>query len=192
MQVQNQEKEVLKCPLCILKQVQFRSKFYCLVVVFNFTYCMVNFRKLLFPFAIVYGVVTYIRNKLFDYGILKTYVIPIKSITVGNLSVGGTGKTPHVSFLVSFLADVHKIAILSRGYGRKTKGYIQVSGESTASTVGDEPLQYFMHYSPKVSVIVSESRAYGAKKIIQDIKPDVLILDDALQHRKVKIGRAHV
>jgi len=145
-------------------------------------------RKLLFPFAFIYGLITYIRNKLFDWGFISSYTIPVKSITVGNLSVGGTGKTPHVAFLAALISKTKKTTILSRGYGRKTKGYFQVNALSTASTVGDEPLQYFTQLAPDVSVVVCESRTEGVKKIMLEIQPDIILLDDAFQHRKVRAG----
>ena len=149
---------------------------------------MRKLRVLLFPFSILYGIITFLRNKLYDWGILQTYLIPVKSITVGNLSVGGTGKTPHVAFLASILSKSYKTTILSRGYGRQTNGYLEVSNNSTALQVGDEPLQYFTQFSPSVSVVVCESRKAGVKKIMHDIQPEIILLDDAFQHRKVKSG----
>jgi tetraacyldisaccharide 4'-kinase len=149
---------------------------------------MGKLRKLLVPFSILYGAITFVRNKLFDWGVNSTYKIPVKSITVGNLSVGGTGKTPHVAFLAAFLSKTKKTTILSRGYGRKTKGYFQVNSTSTATMVGDEPLQYFTELAPEVSVVVCESRTQGVQKIISEIQPDIILLDDAFQHRKVKAG----
>jgi tetraacyldisaccharide 4'-kinase len=146
---------------------------------------MGELRKLLFPFAILYGLITFVRNKMFDWGLISIYEIPVKAISVGNLSVGGTGKTPHVAFLASIISKSKKTSILSRGYGRKTKGYFQVNNNSTAMSVGDEPLQYFTQLSPEVSVVVCESRTEGVKKILADIQPDVILLDDAFQHRKV-------
>ena len=145
-------------------------------------------RKLLFPFAVLYGLITYVRNKLFDWGFISSYSIPIKSITVGNLAVGGTGKTPHVAYIAAIISKTKKTTILSRGYGRKTKGYFQVNATSTASTVGDEPLQYYTQLAPEVSIVVCESRTEGVKKIMSEIQPDIILLDDAFQHRKVKAG----
>ncbi len=149
---------------------------------------MRSIRMLLFPIGILYGIITFIRNKMFDWGIFKEYKIPIKSISIGNLSVGGTGKTPHIAFLASLLSNNYKTTILSRGYGRNTKGYVQANFQSTASQIGDEPLFYFSRFSPQVSIVVCESRKVGVQKIIQDIQPDVILLDDAFQHRKVKTG----
>ena len=146
---------------------------------------MGELRKLLFPFAVLYGLITFVRNKMFDWGLISIYEIPVKAITVGNLSVGGTGKTPHVAFLASIISKSKKTSILSRGYGRKTKGYFQVNKDSTAMSVGDEPLQYYTQLSPDISVVVCESRTEGVQKILKDIQPDVILLDDAFQHRKV-------
>ena len=149
---------------------------------------MHRLRLLLFPFSILYGCITFIRNKFFDWGIFEVYTIPLKSITIGNLSVGGTGKTPHVAFIVDFLKNNYKVAILSRGYGRKTKGYFQVNTSSTSEMVGDEPLFYFNNFNKDVSVVVCESRKQGVVEIEKTIHPKVIVLDDAFQHRKVKAG----
>jgi tetraacyldisaccharide 4'-kinase len=149
---------------------------------------MHRLRLLLFPFSILYGCITFIRNKFFDWGIFEVYKIPLKSITIGNLSVGGTGKTPHVAFIVDFLKNNYKVAILSRGYGRKTKGYFQVNTSSTSEMVGDEPLFYFNNFNKDVSVVVCESRKQGVVEIEKTIHPKVIVLDDAFQHRKVKAG----
>lgn len=145
-------------------------------------------RILLFPFALIYGFIIWTRNKLFDWEFFSVYTPPVKSIVVGNLSVGGTGKTPHVVFLVDFLSKNYVTAILSRGYGRKTKGFFKANSLSTALSIGDEPLQYYKRYGNKVSVVVCESRKEGVKRITQSQKMDVIVLDDAFQHRKVKAG----
>ena len=149
---------------------------------------MRSIRILFFPISILYGLITFVRNKLYDWGLLQVYKIPIKSISIGNLSVGGTGKTPHVVFLASLLSPNYSVAILSRGYGRKTNGYLKATLDSTAAQIGDEPLQYFSRFSPQVSVVVCESRKLGVQKIIEDLHPDLILLDDAFQHRKVKSG----
>ena len=149
---------------------------------------MHRLRILLFPFSILYGCITFIRNKFFDWGVFKVYNVPVKSISIGNLSVGGTGKTPHVAFIVDFLKNNFKTAILSRGYGRKTKGYFQVNASSTSEMVGDEPLFYFNNYHKDVSVVVCESRKQGVVEIEKTLHPNVIVLDDAFQHRKVKAG----
>jgi tetraacyldisaccharide 4'-kinase len=146
-------------------------------------------RFLLFPFAFIYLGITSTRNLLYKLGIFKTFVIPKKSICVGNLSVGGTGKTPHVSYLADFLSEKIEIAILSRGYGRKTTGFLWVKPNSKASEVGDEPLFYANRFKEKVHVAVCEKRAIGVQQI-QTLFPknELIILDDAFQHRAVKAG----
>lgn len=145
-------------------------------------------RFFLFPFSLLYGGVTFIRNLAYDHGILKSYRIPVKSICVGNLSVGGTGKSPLVVFLTDYLKDGNKVHILSRGYGRKTRGYISLNETFSASEVGDEPLMYLKKFDSTVGVSVCESRANGVREIINTSKPDVILLDDAYQHRKVSAG----
>ncbi len=147
-------------------------------------------RWLLLPFSWLYGVITFLRNKAYDWGILKSYRIPKKSITVGNLSVGGTGKTPHVDYLIQyFLSKNTKLSILSRGYGRKTKGLIVATDKSTALEIGDEPLQYIQRYSDKINVVLAEKRKEGVDHIINQFpENELIILDDAFQHRAVSAG----
>ena len=108
---------------------------------------MVFLRIILFPISLLYGLVSFIRNKLFDSDILpsKTFDIPV--ISLGNLTYGGTGKTPHVEYLVRLLQDRYKVAILSRGYGRKTKGFIIATPKSKVHEIGDEPLQFRKKFS---------------------------------------------
>jgi tetraacyldisaccharide 4'-kinase len=150
---------------------------------------MNNFRFLLFPFALIYLGITSTRNLLYKLGIFKTFVIPKKSICVGNLSVGGTGKTPHVSYLAEWLSENIETAILSRGYGRKTTGFLLVDSSKVASEVGDEPLFYATQFQEKVHVAVCEKRTIGIQQI-QTLFPknELIILDDAFQHRAVKAG----
>lgn len=146
-------------------------------------------RFLLLPFAFIYLGITSSRNLLYKLGIFKTYIIPKKSICVGNLSVGGTGKTPHVSYLADFLSQTVETAILSRGYGRKTTGFLWVKPNSKASEVGDEPLFYANRFGEKVHVAVCEKRADGVRKIQETFpKNELIILDDAFQHRAVIAG----
>lgn len=141
-------------------------------------------RKILFPFSLVYGMVVYLRNRLFDWGILrsKSYKTPI--ICVGNLSVGGTGKTPMVELLISLFQNDYKVAMLSRGYKRKSKGFILANSNSTVDQLGDEPFQIHSKF-PKVKVAVDANRQNGISILEKKIKPDVILLDDAFQHRKV-------
>jgi tetraacyldisaccharide 4'-kinase len=145
-------------------------------------------RWILYPFALLYGIITWFRNKFYDLGIFKVYSIPIPSIVVGNLSVGGTGKTPHVAFLVSLLQDKLRLAILSRGYGRKSKGFFWVNTDSSSIQVGDEPLTYKRKFKDKIQVAVCESRKKGVQEILKNQNTDLIILDDAFQHRAVKGG----
>ena len=146
---------------------------------------MRQLRKLLFPFSWVYGCVTALRNQLYDSGILKSYVIPQKSIVVGNLSAGGTGKSPHIVYLIEYLKKNHSVAVLSRGYGRTTKGVREVSVGDDASSVGDEPLMFKERFKNDVAVWVAEKRKEGVLEIERDA---VVLLDDAFQHRKVEPG----
>ncbi len=143
---------------------------------------------LLFPIAFLYGAITFFRNKLYDFKIFKSYSVPIKSIVVGNLAVGGTGKTPHVFYISRFLSKQFKVAILSRGYARKTKGYKDVNIDSNAKDVGDEPLLLKQKLGDEITVAVCEERSVGIKKLIQKLKIDVIVLDDAFQHRKINAG----
>ncbi|RTY74344.1 tetraacyldisaccharide 4'-kinase [Flavobacterium sp. LS1R10] len=145
-------------------------------------------RKLLFPFAVLYGLVTCIRNFLFDKGVLKSYSFELPIIAVGNLSVGGTGKTPQIEYLIRLLSDKYKIATLSRGYKRQSKGFILAEATSNAETLGDEPFQFYQKF-PSIQVAVDADRKNGIEQLLsQSIKPEVILLDDAFQHRKVKAG----
>ena len=145
-------------------------------------------RILLRPFSILYSVITTLRNRLFDSGILPSEVFPVPVINVGNLVAGGSGKSPHVLMLINLLKKDYKVAVLSRGYGRKTKGYRLVTKNETAETCGDEPLQY-IHYHPEIKVAVCENRRKGIERLLEDAyQPEVILLDDAYQHRYVKAG----
>lgn len=128
-----------------------------------------------------------IRNFLYDKGIFKSYSFNIPIIVVGNLSVGGTGKTPQTEYLIRLLSKEFKVAVLSRGYRRKTKGYILANSSSTADTIGDEPFQIFQKF-PQIDLSVDSDRRNGIENLINQNKPDVIILDDAFQHRRVKAG----
>jgi tetraacyldisaccharide 4'-kinase len=146
------------------------------------------FRKTLFPFAILYGFITGIRNFLFDKGILKSYSFQLPVIVVGNLSVGGTGKTPQIEYLIRLLSERFSLATLSRGYKRKSEGFILANANATAATLGDEPFQFFQKF-PSIQVAVDADRKNGIEQLLaQDKKPEVILLDDAFQHRKVKAG----
>jgi tetraacyldisaccharide 4'-kinase len=151
---------------------------------------MQKLRRLLLPFSWLYGFILFIRNWCYNIGIFKSLTIPKKSICIGNLSVGGTGKTPHVMFLANLLKSDYKISILSRGYGRKTQGFQLADKNSNFNSIGDEPMTYHLRYKNEVHVSVCEKRAIGVQTI-QNLFPNnqVILLDDAYQHRAVKAGR---
>lgn len=145
-------------------------------------------RKILFPFAILYGWITSVRNFLFDKGILKSYSFPLPVIAVGNLSVGGTGKTPQIEYLIRLLSDKYNVATLSRGYKRKSEGFVLADSNVTSDIIGDEPFQFFQKF-PQIKVAVDANRVNGIEKLLsKSKKPDIILLDDAFQHRKVKAG----
>jgi tetraacyldisaccharide 4'-kinase len=145
-------------------------------------------RKLLFPFAVLYGFITSVRNFLFDVGISKSYSFDLPIIAVGNLSVGGTGKTPQIEYLIRLLGDSYKVATLSRGYKRQSEGFILANETSNALQLGDEPFQFFQKFK-NIQVAVDANRKNGIEQLLsQPNKPNVILLDDAFQHRKVKAG----
>ena len=145
-------------------------------------------RILLFPFAILYGFITSVRNFLFDKGVLKSTSFDIPVIAVGNLSVGGTGKTPQIEYLIRLLSGKYKIATLSRGYKRKSEGFVLADATSNAEILGDEPFQFYQKF-PDIQVAVDANRTNGIIQLLSQIeKPEVILLDDAYQHRKVKAG----
>jgi len=144
-------------------------------------------RWILLPFTIIYHSIIWLRNLLYDKEILKSKSFQIPTIVIGNLAIGGTGKSPLTEYLIKLLKDKYKIATLSRGYGRKTKGFRLVQTTSKAFEVGDEPLQFKTKF-PEVTVAVNENRCEGVEKL-QD-QHDVILLDDAFQHRKLKPGYA--
>jgi tetraacyldisaccharide 4'-kinase len=147
-----------------------------------------SFRVLLLPFAVLYGGIVYLRNWMYNKQYLKSVGFNIPIICVGNLSLGGTGKSPMVEHILSILSDEYKIATLSRGYKRKTKGYALANNNTTALEIGDEPMQFHIKF-PNVSVAVCERRIEAIPQLIQDI-PNLkgIILDDAFQHREITAG----
>ena len=145
-------------------------------------------RKILFPFAILYGFITSIRNFLFDKGIFASYSFDLTIIVVGNLSVGGTGKTPQIEYLIRLLSERYAVATLSRGYKRKSKGFVLANTNATAENLGDEPYQFYQKF-PSIQVAVDVDRKNGIEQLLTQVKkPQVILLDDAFQHRKVKAG----
>lgn len=145
-------------------------------------------RILLFPLSLLYFIIIWIRNRLYDKGILRSAVFNLPIICVGNLAAGGTGKSPMVEYLVRLLKAEFKVATLSRGYKRKTKGYALANEHSTALEIGDEPMQFHSKF-PDVPVAVGEQRLVAIPQLLHD-HPDTqaIILDDAFQHRAVKAG----
>ncbi|RKS25567.1 tetraacyldisaccharide 4'-kinase [Flavobacterium endophyticum] len=148
---------------------------------------MMLLRKILFPFSILYGLIASIRNFLFDKGILKSYSFDLPIIAVGNLSVGGTGKTPQIEYLIRLLSPNYKIATLSRGYKRNSEGFVLADENSDASILGDEPFQFYKKF-PNIQVAVDADRRNGIEQLLKISQPDIILLDDAFQHRKVKAG----
>lgn len=142
--------------------------------------------KWLIPFSWLYGLVIYIRRKLFDFKILKRKEYDIPVICIGNLTVGGTGKTPHTEYLIRLLKDCYSVAVLSRGYKRKTKGFVLATNNTTYKDIGDEPFQIKNKF-PDIIVAVDEDRIRGIKKLMEmKQSPDIILLDDAYQHLYVK------
>lgn len=140
---------------------------------------------LLYPFSILYKIITDIRNYMYNSGTKATYLSPVTTIIVGNLSTGGTGKTPHTAWLVQQLRNQYKIATLSRGYKRKTKGFLIADSRSDADHIGDEPTEYVQRF-PDITVAVGEDRVYAVQQLEQlPQEPDLIILDDAFQHRAI-------
>lgn len=145
--------------------------------------------KWLYPVSWLYGAAVIIRNKLFDWGLFRSKSFDVPVICVGNLSVGGTGKTPHTEYLIKLLHDKYQVAVLSRGYKRRTQGYVLATPQSTARTIGDEPYQMYTKF-PSVTLAVDENRCHGIEKLLALKEPvvDIVLLDDAFQHRYVKPG----
>ena len=147
------------------------------------------FRYFLFPFSFLYYIITLIRNLFFDWGIITSQKLQEPSICIGNLSVGGSGKTPMTIYLTNLLKNDFQVQILSRGYGRKTSGYKEVSEVSTSDDVGDEPLLYKKRFKTLITVAVAEKRSLGANELLKiQTKNSILLLDDAFQHRSVNAG----
>ncbi|QHT71281.1 tetraacyldisaccharide 4'-kinase [Rhodocytophaga rosea] len=141
----------------------------------------------LFPFSWLYRLITDIRNWLYEEGYKKSIRFPVPVISVGNLTVGGTGKTPHVEYLIRLLKDKYRIATLSRGYGRKTKGFLLANDRIHAGDIGDEPMQFYRKFTGQIQVAVGEKRVPAIDELLsRQPVPEVIILDDAYQHRAVQ------
>ena len=148
----------------------------------------IKINKWLLPLSWLYGLAVGIRNALFEMGILKSRAFDVPVISVGNITVGGTGKTPHVEYLIRLLQDRWQVAVLSRGYKRKTRGFLVADDSTTARDIGDEPFQMKKKY-PKATIAVDKKRVHGIETLTaRDKKLDVVLLDDAFQHRYVKPG----
>ena len=147
-----------------------------------------SFRYLLLPISWIYGAIIWLRNWLYNKNILRSSSFNFPIICVGNLAVGGTGKPPMVEYLVRLLKDEYKVATMSRGYKRKTKGFAIANESTTALDIGDEPMQFYKKF-PDITVSVAEERLVSIPQLLHD-RPDtrIIILDDAFQHRQVKAG----
>lgn len=151
---------------------------------------LVRINRWLLPLSWLYGAGVALRNALFDMGVLRSQSYDIPIINVGNLTVGGTGKTPHTEYLVRLLSPTYRVAVLSRGYNRKTRGYRLASAESTAEDIGDEPWQMKQKF-PHIYVAVDSDRRRGIRRLMHDEATrdvEVILLDDAYQHRYVQPG----
>lgn len=146
---------------------------------------MSGWRKILFPFSVFYGAGVWLRNRAFDLGLKRSKRFSLPVICIGNLEVGGAGKTPMTEYLIRLLKNTGKISTLSRGYGRKSSGFLRVEKGSKVEEVGDEPAQLKAKF-PEVSVVVDENRVNGIRQI--EAESEVIILDDAFQHRAVSAG----
>jgi tetraacyldisaccharide 4'-kinase len=150
---------------------------------------MTLFRILVAPFTLLYGCILYIRNLCYSKGLLTETSFELPIINVGNLAFGGTGKTPHIEYLIHLLKHNYKVAVLSRGYKRKTIGYFFASNESTADQIGDEPRQIKQKFKNEIDLAVSENRVIGVPNLLFDApETDIILLDDAFQHRAIKAG----
>ena len=149
---------------------------------------MKTIRKILYPFSILYGAITSVRNHLYNRQLLVSTKFKTPTIVVGNLSVGGTGKTPQIEYLIRLLKDSFNIAVLSRGYKRKSKGFVLADNKSNAQLIGDEPFQYYTKFK-NIKVAVDADRVNGIQQLLQlNNHPEIILLDDAYQHRKVEGG----
>ena len=144
----------------------------------------------LLPLSWLYGLVVSIRNLMFDAGALKSKTFPLPVICVGNITVGGTGKTPHTEYLIRMLSEKHQVAVLSRGYKRQSEGYVLATPTTPMTDIGDEPYQ-MKHKFPQIHMAVDKDRCHGIAELMKkEVQPptDVVIMDDAYQHRYVKAG----
>ena len=144
-------------------------------------------RVMAFPLSLLYAAAVYLRNFLYDIKLFRSKSFVTPTICIGNLSVGGSGKTPMAEYLVEMLKDDYKLAVLSRGYRRKSKGFVLADAQSTVADLGDEPYQVHKKFS-EVTVAVDADRRRGIATLEKRVRPDIILLDDAFQHRRVKAG----
>ena len=148
----------------------------------------IQINKGLYPLAWIYGLAVVLRNKLFDWGVFSSVTFPVPVVSIGNITVGGTGKTPHTEYLIDLLSKKYRVAVLSRGYKRKTRGFVLADENSNSAQIGDEPLQIYRKF-PSITVAVDANRRRGIRNLLnlpENQKPEVILLDDAFQHRYVK------
>lgn len=145
------------------------------------------FRKILFPVSLVYALVVHIRNYLYDVGLFESKSFVTPTVCIGNLSVGGTGKTPMAELLISRLREDYNLALLSRGYRRNSAGFHMADAQSTVGDIGDEPYQIHSKF-PEIAVAVDADRRNGIALLEDKVAPDIILLDDAFQHRRVRYG----
>jgi tetraacyldisaccharide 4'-kinase len=149
---------------------------------------MLFLKLILLPFSYAYGSIVWLRNKLFDWKIFKSTEFSVPVISVGNITVGGTGKSPHIQYLIALLKNQYRVATVSRGYKRKTKGFLLLDAETPAQNSGDEPKQFKFNF-PDVMISVGEKRVNAIQKLMAlPQPPELILLDDAYQHRWVKAG----
>ena len=150
---------------------------------------MQKLRYLLFPITIVYIIITMFRNWLYKVNVKRSFKFSIPVINIGNLSMGGTGKTPHTEYLIKLLKGTHHLATLSRGYGRKEFGFKIADEKTTSKQIGDEPLQFYKKFGSEITVAVESDRVKGVMDICyQKEEIDLVLLDDAFQHRSIQPG----
>ncbi len=144
-------------------------------------------RVIAFPLSLLYAAVVHLRNYLYDINVFRSRSFETPTICIGNLNVGGSGKTPMTEYLIEMLKNEYRLAVLSRGYKRKSKGFLVARANSRVEDLGDEPYQLFKKF-PEVTIAVDADRIRGISLLEQEIKPDIILLDDAFQHRRVKPG----
>ena len=151
---------------------------------------LININKWLYPASWIYGAGVWLRNKLFDWGYYKERSFDLPVICIGNITVGGTGKTPHTEYLIRLLQNSFQVAVLSRGYKRKSTGFVLAQMDTPVHQLGDEPYQMKQKY-PNIHMAVDADRCHGIEELCKAVitpSTDVILLDDAFQHRYVKAG----